>query len=98
MSRAPLRAGPPPYSRPIDPTDDELYIFVTALQSYLSLPEQSINRQGLAIMGDYLMQRDVLARLKGREDVSVCQHDFAKILYQCEKTDLGFVVVHCHYA
>ena len=92
MSRAPLRAGPPPYSRPIDPTDDELYIFVTALQSYLSLPEQSINRQGLAIMGDYLMQRDVLARLKGREDVS------AKILYQCEKTDLGFVVVHCHYA
>ncbi|KAL8793605.1 MAG: hypothetical protein Q9195_003757 [Heterodermia aff. obscurata] len=68
VSRAPLGIGPPPYNRPTDPTNNELYIFVTALRSYLSQPARSINRQGLMIMGDYLMQRGVLARLKGRAD------------------------------
>lgn len=97
LSRPALEVGSPRYSRPPDPTDNELYIFVTALRSWLSLPEQSINKQRNMIMGDYLMQRDVFARLKGREDVSVSQHSMHKeFLHEKYKTDLGLVIVHCY--
>ena len=78
MSRRPLGIGSPQYSRPIDPTDNELYIFVTALRSCLSLPERSIKGQDILIMGDYLVQRGILVRLKNREDVSVSLHSLHK--------------------
>ena len=69
-----LTRGSLHYTRSPEPTDNELFIYVTALRSCLSLAEQSINSQSIMIMGDYLMQRNVLARLKGREDVSTSQH------------------------
>ena len=70
LSQPPTGVGYLQYSRPAEPTDNELYIFVTALRAFLTLAEQPIDKQSIVIMGDYLMQRNVLARLKGREDVS----------------------------
>ena len=56
--------------RPLPPTDDELYIFVHALNDCLLLDEQILNAQDRSVVTDYLLRQGVLARLGQREDVS----------------------------
>ena len=73
MSPSQLESASPQQIRRPHPTDNDLYIFVNALRSCLSEPEQPISREAAIILGDYLMRRNVLARLQKRQDVSISQ-------------------------
>ncbi|KAG7009253.1 coatomer subunit alpha [Physcia stellaris] len=59
-------AGPPPPV--LDPTDDELYILVNYLESCLVTSEQGMTDEKYRVLGNYLVRRNVLARLAQRGD------------------------------
>ena len=61
-------ARPPPPA--LDPTDEELYIFVKGLENCLVTSEPNMTYEQRKVLGNYLIRRNVLARLEQRGDVS----------------------------